>query len=64
MAATCEDFMSTTIVLSEPKSFSFQRSMLGVPVAIWAMAFLLIAVAANLHMPVVTFGSLELLPPF
>jgi hypothetical protein len=64
MAATCEDFMSTTILLSEPKSFSFQRSMLGVPLSIWAMALLLIAIAANLHPPIVTFGSLELLPPF
>ena len=64
MAATDEGFMSTTIILSEPKSFSIQRSILGVPVAVWAIAFLLIAIAAQLHTPVVTFGSLELLPPF
>jgi hypothetical protein len=56
--------MSTTIVLSKPKSFSLPSSMLGVPLAIWALALLLIAVAAYLHPPVITFGPLELLPPF
>ena len=56
--------MSTTIFLSEPKSFSIQRSMLGVPLAVWVIAFVLIAIAAQHHTPVVTFGSLELLPPF
>ena len=56
--------MSTTIVLSEPKSFSLRSSMLGVPLAIWALSLLLIAVASYFHPPAVTFGSLELLPPF
>jgi hypothetical protein len=56
--------MSTTIVLSEPKSFPLRSSMLGVPLAIWALSLLLIAVVAYLHPPVITFGPLELLPPF
>jgi hypothetical protein len=56
--------MSTTIVLSGPKSFPLRSSMLGVPLAIWALSLLLIAVASYLHPPVITFGALELLPPF
>jgi hypothetical protein len=56
--------MSTTIVLSEPKSFPLRSSMLGVPIAIWALSLLLIAVVSYFHPPVITFGPLELLPPF
>jgi hypothetical protein len=56
--------MSSAIVLSEPKSIVLQSSVLGVPLAVWALSLLLIAAAAYLHGPVVTFGSLELLPPF
>jgi hypothetical protein len=56
--------MSTTIVLSEPKSFSLRSSMFGVPLAIWAISLSVIAVAAYLEIPVVTFGSLDLLLPF
>jgi hypothetical protein len=54
--------MSTTIVLSGPKSFPLRSSILGVPLAIWAL--LLIAVASYLRPAVITFGPLELLPPF
>jgi hypothetical protein len=56
--------MSSTIVLTEPKSIVLRNSMLGVPLAVWALSLLLIAAAAYFHGPVVTFGSLELLPPF
>jgi hypothetical protein len=56
--------MSTIIILSEPKPFSLRSSMLGVPLAIWALSLLLIALASYLHPPVITFGPLELLPPF
>jgi hypothetical protein len=56
--------MSATIIISQPKSFTLQSSMLGIPLAIWAMSLLVIAVAAYLNMPVITFGPLELLPPF
>ena len=56
--------MSTTIVLSEPKSFLLRSSMLGVPLVIWALSLLLIVVASYFHSPAIALGSLELLPPF
>ena len=45
--------MSATLALSEPKSFSLRHFLLrylflGVPLAIWALAFLLIAYLVTL----------------
>lgn len=61
--------MSAIIVLSEPKSFSLRHflsrySFVGVPLVIWAMALLSIALAAHFDMPAVTFGAQELVMPF
>jgi len=61
--------MSTTIALSEPKSIPLryrlvQQHILGISVTVWALALLLIAVAAHLDMPVITFGAQELVAPF
>lgn len=66
--------MSATLVLSEPKSFSTRQSklrhlllnylFLGVPVVIWAIMLLLIAVAVYFDMPVIVFDSQNLVVPF
>jgi hypothetical protein len=61
--------MSATIVLAESKSFSLrhfllQHLVLGVPVAIWAWALLLLAIAAYFDAPVVAFDGQELTVPF
>ncbi|HZR72593.1 hypothetical protein [Bradyrhizobium sp.] len=66
--------MSATLVLSEPKSFSTRRSklqhlllnylFLGVPVVIWAITLLLIAVAVYFDMPVIVFDGQNLVVPF
>jgi hypothetical protein len=56
--------MSTTIVLSKPKSFLLRRSTLGVPLAIWALSLLLIAAAAHIHSPTISFDPQEVAMPF
>lgn len=61
--------MSATLALPEPRSFSLRHFLLrylflGVPLAIWALAFVLIAIAAHFDMPAVTFGAQELVVPF
>lgn len=60
--------MSSTVVLSEPKSFSrrwLSRHLpLGVPIAIWALALLLIAIAAHSDGPVIAFDGQNLVVPF
>lgn len=56
--------MPTYIRVSEPKSFVSQYLVLGVPLAIWAMALLLIAVSAHFNTPVVSFDPPELLAAF
>jgi len=61
--------MSASIVLSEPKSFSLRRFLLeylivGVPLIIWAIMLLLIAIAAHFDMPVVALDGQELVAPF
>jgi hypothetical protein len=61
--------MSATIVLSEPKSFSLRRFLLehlilGVPLIIWAIMLLLIAIAAHFDIPVVAFDGQEPVAPF
>jgi hypothetical protein len=61
--------MSVTAVLSEPKSFSPRYTLLspaalGVPLIVWGLAMLLLAIAAHLDMPVVAFGAQELVAPF
>ena len=59
--------MSATLTLSEPKSFSLRHVLLrylllGVPLAIWALALLLIVIAAHFDMPIVAFEAQELVP--
>jgi hypothetical protein len=56
--------MPTYIPVSEPKSFLSQNLVLGVPLAIWAMALLLIAISAHFNTPVISFDAQELLTPF
>jgi hypothetical protein len=61
--------MSVVATLSEPKSFSprhllLRNFALGVPLAVWAAAMLLIAIAAHFDPPVVTFDAQELVAPF
>jgi hypothetical protein len=61
--------MSVTIVLSKPKLFLLRRflprrSPLGVPLAIWALCLLLIATAAHLHTPIISFDPQEVAIPF
>ncbi len=51
-------------VASERKSFLSQYLVLGVPLAIWTMALLLIAVSARFNTPVVSFDPQELLAAF
>ena len=61
--------MSATIVLFEPKSFSprrflLQHLVLSVPLAIWAILLVLIAVTAHFDMPIILFDGQELMMPF
>jgi hypothetical protein len=56
--------MPTYIRISEPKSFASQSLVLGVPLAIWAMALLLIAFSAHINTPVISFDPQELLATF
>jgi hypothetical protein len=56
--------MPTYIRVSEPKSFVSQRSILGVPLVIWAMALLMIAIASHYNMPIISFEPQELLAAF
>jgi hypothetical protein len=61
--------MSATLVLSEPKSFSLRHFLLnylflGVPVVIWAIMLLLIAVAGYFDIPVIAFDGQDLGVPF
>ena len=56
--------MPTYIRVSEPKSFASQYLVLGVPLAIWAMALLLIAVSAHFNTPVISIDPQELLATF
>lgn len=61
--------MSSTIALSEPKSFSRRHRLsrhltLGAPLAIWALAMLLIAIAAHSDGPVIAFDGQGLAVPF
>ena len=52
-----------TIKIVEPKAV-LRRSMLGVPLAIWAIALLLIGFSARYNVPLATFDPQELLAPF
>jgi hypothetical protein len=61
--------MSSTVALSEPKSISPRHFLsrhlaLGVPIAIWALALLLIAAAAHSDGPVIVFDGQGLVVPF
>jgi hypothetical protein len=56
--------MPTYIRVSEPKSFVSQYLVLGVPLAIWAMALLLIAISAHFNAPLISFDPQELLTAF
>jgi hypothetical protein len=49
---------------SESKSFASKYLVLGVPLALWAVALLLIAVSARFNTPVVSFEPQELLAAF
>ncbi len=56
--------MPTYIRVAEPKSFLSQNLVLGVPLAIWAVALLLIGISAQFNAPVVSLGPPELLAMF
>lgn len=51
------------IRIVEPRAF-LRGSMLGVPLAIWAIALLVIAFAARYDVPLGTFDPQDLLAPF
>ena len=53
--------MPTYIRVSQPKSFQSQYLLLGVPLVIWIMALLLIAISAHFNTPIVSFDPTELL---
>jgi hypothetical protein len=60
--------MPTTIALPQPKfptsrRFLLQRLILGVPLAVWAIMMLLIAISAHFDAPVMAaFEAQELVP--
>jgi hypothetical protein len=60
--------MPTDIAISAPKPFPLQQVLqhpiLGVPLAIWAMAFLLMVIAAHFDAPAMAFDAQELMVPF
>jgi len=56
--------MPTYIRVSEPKSFASQYLVLGVPLTIWAMALLLIAVCAHFNAPLISFDPQDFLTGF
>ena len=56
--------MPTYIRIAEPKTFTSQHLVLGVPLAIWAIALLLIALSARYNVPLASFDPQELLAPF
>ena len=52
------------LALSEPKSFSSRHALLfptalGVPLVVWGVAMLLLAIAAHIDMPVIAFETHE-----
>jgi hypothetical protein len=51
-------------VASEQKSFLSRHLVLSVPLAIWAVALLLIAISAHFNTPVISFDPQELLAAF
>ena len=56
--------MPTYIRVAEPKSFPSQRLVLGVPLVVWGIALLLIALSAHFNTPVIAFDPPELLTTF
>jgi hypothetical protein len=61
--------MPTTIALPQPKlsasqRFQLQRLVLGVPLAVWAIMMLLIAISAYFDAPVMAFDPQDLAMPF
>jgi hypothetical protein len=56
--------MPTYIRIAAPKTVQPQPLVLGIPLAIWALALLLIAGSAHYDVPLATFDPVELLAPF
>ncbi|HET7889094.1 MAG TPA: hypothetical protein VFL62_22935 [Bradyrhizobium sp.] len=56
--------MPTYIRIAEPKTFPPPHLVLGVPLAIWAIALLLIGMSAQFNLPIAPFDPQDLLTPF
>jgi hypothetical protein len=56
--------MPTYIRVAVPKPLPSRRLLLGVPLAIWGIALLLIALAAHFNTPVISFDPQEVWTPF
>jgi hypothetical protein len=56
--------MPTYIRIAAPKTVQPQPLVLGIPLAIWALALLLIAGSSHFNIPLATFDPAELLAPF
>jgi hypothetical protein len=61
--------MPTTIALPQPKlspsqRFQLQRLILGIPLAVWAIMMLLIAISAHFDAPPMAFDAQDLPMPF
>jgi hypothetical protein len=56
--------MPTYIRIAAPKAVQPKPLVLGIPLAIWALALLLIAGSAHYDLPLATFEPQELLAPF
>jgi hypothetical protein len=56
--------MPTYIRIAEPRTFTPQRLVLGIPLLIWALSLLLIAGSAHYNLPLASFDPQEQLAPF
>ena len=56
--------MPTYIRITEPKTFPQPHFILGVPLAIWAVALLVIGISAHFNVPLASFDPQEQLAPF
>jgi hypothetical protein len=61
--------MPTTIALPQPKlslsqRFQLQRLILGVPLAVWVIMMLVVAISAHFDAPVTAFDALDFPVPF
>jgi len=56
--------MPTYIRIVDNKTFPRQRLTLGIPLAIWAVALLMIGMSVHFNVPLATFDPQDQLAPF